>query len=232
MALIKAKDVALAYPAFLNTGRSLKLEVLKTLTLQRQATTMCRRLNGISLTIQDGERVGLYGPNGSGKTSLLRVLAGIFPPTTGSLESVGRKSSLLGLGAGVQPDLSAEENIRLLLRIDGHFPAKDKIDAIWNFTQLDESFRYQPMRSFSSGMQMRVLFATATFETSDILLLDEWLAVADASFGSRAEARMQQLVKDTSIVVIASHNLDFLKRLCTRLIYLKDGQIFDEEHYS
>lgn len=225
MARISASKLSLDYPAFDASDLSLKKMVLRTLMFQRQGAVMVRRLHELDFDIRDGNRVGLFGPNGSGKTSLLRVLAGVFAPSGGTLEIVGQRSSILGLGAGIQPDLSADSNIKLLMRVDGRVPTDQEVDDIWRFTELGDEFRHQPLKAFSSGMQMRVLFSVATSCPTDILLLDEWLSVADERFRQRAEDRMSRFVAETSIVVIASHSLDMLERVCNRIIYLEEGRI-------
>lgn len=225
MALVRTVDLSLDYPVFDPADLSIRRVLVRLARLDRPRGRTARRLHGIDVEARDGDRIGLAGPNGSGKTSLLRVLAGIYPPSAGTVEVEGSRQAILGLGAGIQPDLSADENMRLLLRIDGQAPDPDTLDRIWAFTMLDDTFRHQPIKTFSSGMQMRVLFAIATTGTSDILFLDEWLSVADATFAAHAERRMASLVDGASILFIASHDRALLGRLCNRILVLDNGRI-------
>jgi len=132
---------------------------------------------------------------------------------------------LIGLNAGVNLDFVAADNIRLLLRISGRKPSQAIIDDIWAFTKLDERKQQLPLRMFSSGMLMRVLFATATAFPADILLLDEWLSVVDEKFSAKAEARLQKLVSQAGIVIIASHDQGLLRRVCTSIVHLDQGRV-------
>ena len=132
---------------------------------------------------------------------------------------------LIGLNAGVNLDFVAADNIRLLLRISGRKPTQAIVDDIWAFTELDERKQQLPLRMFSSGMLMRVLFATATAFPADILLLDEWLSVVDEQFSAKAEARLQRFVSQAGIVIIASHDHELLRRVCTSIVHLDQGRV-------
>lgn len=233
MAHLHLQNVSLDYPVRGSQHVSAKRALLSALKISKiDPFHHVAALRGINLQIRDGARVGLYGPNGSGKTTLLRVLAGIYPPTSGTLTVEGRISALLGLGAGIHPDMTAEENIRLLLRLDGHEPTDGLVAEIWSFTELDPEFLLMPMASFSSGMTMRVLFATMTARPKEILLLDEWLGVADAAFQAKAEARMMEFVSKARILVIASHNFGLLQRLCHGVLHLEKGQVVKSEVFT
>jgi len=172
-----------------------------------------------------GARIGLAGPNGSGKSTLLRLIAGVYPPSSGELAIKGEIVPLIGLNAGANLDFVAADNIRLLLRISGRKPTQAIVDEIWAFTELDERMQRLPLRMFSSGMLMRVLFATATAFPADILLLDEWLSVVDEKFSAKAEERLRKLVSQAAIVIIASHDQALLQRTCTSVINLDHGRI-------
>ena len=169
--------------------------------------------------------MGLLGRSGSGKSTLLRLIAGVYPPSSGRVAIKGNVVPLLGLNAGVNLDFIAEDNIALLLRISGRKPTRAVIDEIWAFTELEERMQRLPLRMFSSGMLMRVLFATATAFPADILLLDEWLSVVDEHFAEKAEMRLQNLVSQAAIVIIASHDQPLLRRICTSIINLDHGRI-------
>ena len=136
---------------------------------------------------------------------------------------------LLGLSAGANLDLVATDNISLLLRIGGRRPTPAIIDDIWAFTELEDRMRRLPLRTFSSGMLMRVLFATATAFPADILLLDEWLSVVDERFSAKSERRLLELVDGAAIVMLASHDQELLRRVCNRIVPLDRGRIVGAE---
>lgn len=225
MTLIKLENIRLDYPVADISHYSLKRLVLDTLTGRRRELDYVRALDGVNLEIMEGERIGLYGPNGSGKSTLLRLLAGIYPPTEGRLVVNGTLAPLLGLGAGIRPEMSSVDNIQMLLRLESTKPTQQVIDKIWAFTELEDRYRGYPLKTFSSGMQMRVLFAVATYASRDILLLDEWLSVTDANFQKKAEERMNDMVENSRALVIASHDMGLLRRLCTRILHMRGGQI-------
>jgi len=225
MANIRLDDVSLDYPLYGAYDFSLKRRLLGKLIRQPDRMQTIRALDRISIEAAPGARIGLFGPNGSGKSTLLRLIAGVYPPTSGRLEISGSVMPLLGLNAGANLDFVAADNISLLLRIGGRKPTPDVIDEIWQFTELEDRMRRVPLRMFSSGMVMRVLFATATAFPADILLLDEWLSVVDENFSAKAEARLLKLFSLAAIVVIASHDQALLCRTCTSIINLERGRI-------
>jgi lipopolysaccharide transport system ATP-binding protein len=225
MASIRLSDVCLDYPVYGAYDFSLKRRLLGRLIREPGTTRTVRAIDNISIDAAAGARIGLFGPNGSGKSTLLRLIAGVYPPTSGRVEIGGAVMPLLGLNAGVNLDFAAADNIALLLRISGHRPTPAIIDEIWAFTGLEEPMRRLPLRMFSSGMLMRVLFATATAFPADILLLDEWLSVVDENFSAKAENRLLRLVSMAAIVVIASHDHALLRRICTEIFYLDHGRV-------
>lgn len=229
MASIVLDKVTLNYPIYDLNDKSLKRLMLGAVGGAVPKAPVIRALHEMDLEIASGERVGLYGPNGSGKTTLLRTIAGIFPISSGTISVTGQITPLLGLAIGANMEISAEDNIRLLLRVDGIKPTPRLVDEIWAFTELDDEMRGLPLRTFSSGMLMRVLFSVSTSFSPEIMLLDEWLSVVDKTFSAKAEARMQQLVSRSKILVIASHNMGMLERVCTRIITLEKGHILSDE---
>lgn len=222
---VSLRDAVLDYPVFGSHDWSLKRSFLRPFSGDANGVSVIRALDGVSFAAERGERIGLQGPNGSGKSTLLRLIAGVYQPSRGSISVKGRIMSLLGLNAGINLDLSAEDNICLLLRISGREASGRAIEDVWDFTDLDDRMLRAPLRAFSSGMLMRVLFSAATAFPADILLLDEWLSVVDESFTAKAERRLQALVDQAAIVIIASHDHDLLRRTCTRIITLDRGRI-------
>ncbi|HTO65392.1 MAG TPA: ABC transporter ATP-binding protein [Bradyrhizobium sp.] len=225
MASISLSNVCLDYPLYGAYDFSLKRRLLGRLIRQPSGTQTIRAVDDVSIAAKAGDRIGLTGPNGSGKSTLLRLIAGVYPPTSGRVTIAGSIMPLLGLNAGANLDFVAADNIGLLLRISGRKPTPAIVDEIWAFTELEERMRHLPLRMFSSGMLMRVLFATATAFPADILLLDEWLSVVDENFSAKAEQRLLKLVQLAAIVIIASHDQGLLRRTCTRIVNLDHGRV-------
>jgi lipopolysaccharide transport system ATP-binding protein len=225
MASITLRDICLDYPLYGAYDFSLKRRLLGRLAGAASPIQTIRAIDNISIEAAAGARIGLAGPNGSGKSTLLRLIAGVYPATSGHVEITGNIMPLLGLNAGVNMDFVAADNISLLLRISGRKPTPALIDEIWAFTELEERMQRLPLRMFSSGMLMRVLFATATAFPADILLLDEWLSVVDENFSAKAEQRLLKLVSQAAIVIIASHDHELLRRTCTSIVNLDHGRI-------
>jgi len=224
MANITLRDICLDYPLYGAYDFSLKRRLLGRLAGAAAPIQTIRAIHNISIEASAGARIGLAGPNGSGKSTLLRLIAGVYPASSGHVEITGNIMPLLGLNAGANLDFVAADNIRLLLRISGRKPTQAIVDDIWAFTELDERMQRLPLRTFSSGMLMRVLFATATAFPADILLFDEWLSVVDEKFSAKAEERLRKLVSLAAIVIIASHDQALLHRTCTSVIHLDRGR--------
>lgn len=225
MANISLRNVSLDYPLYGAYDFSIKRRLLGRLAGNPGTTQTIRAIDNVSIEAAPGVRIGLAGPNGSGKSTLLRLIAGVYPATSGQIETTGNIMPLLGLNAGANLDFAAADNISLLLRVSGRRPTKAIVDEIWAFTELEERMRRLPLRMFSSGMLMRVLFATATAFPADILLLDEWLSVVDENFSAKAEKRLLKLVSLAAIVIIASHDQELLRRTCTSIVNLDHGRV-------
>lgn len=185
-----------------------------------------RSLDHISFSVKAGERVGLVGHNGSGKTTLLRALTGVYRPTAGSLDVYGKVVSLLDINLGIDPDATGYENIMMRGIMMGLEPSfiESRVGEIASFTDLGE-YLDMPMRMYSSGMQMRLAFAVSTSVDADILLMDEWLSVGDSEFQVKAAARLNSLVEKTPILIIASHSLELVRTVCTRVLELSHGKL-------
>jgi lipopolysaccharide transport system ATP-binding protein len=225
MVSISLRNICLDYPLYGAYDFSLKRRLLGRLIREQGEMRSIRAIDNVTIEAAAGARIGLAGPNGSGKSTLLRLIAGVYPPSSGNIAVRGNVMPLLGLNAGVNLDFVAEDNIALLLRISGHRPTRAVIDDIWAFTELEARMQRLPLRMFSSGMLMRVLFATATAFPADILLLDEWLSVVDEHFAEKAEERLLNLVSRAAIVMIASHDQALLRRTCSTIINLERGRI-------
>jgi lipopolysaccharide transport system ATP-binding protein len=231
MALITAKHVGVEFPIFNVSSRSLKKQILNFTTGGRiykhqSSPVTIKALDDLNFEFKDGDRIGLFGHNGAGKSTLLRVLAQIYEPTSGSLIAKGRVLSLLDIFLGMEMESSGWVNIYLRGLLLGFTPKeiKARVDAIAEFSGLDE-YLNMPIRTYSSGMLMRLAFSIVTSMHVDILLMDEWLSVGDADFIHKAEKRMKEVVDKSSILVIASHSIELLNETCNKILYLEHGKI-------
>ena len=231
MAYIDFQHVGADFPIFASQNRSFKKSVMNIATGGRIASDassmpVVRALDDINLRIEEGERVGLLGCNGSGKSTILRVLAGVYWPTSGRAEVEGSIGSLLDISLGTDGESTGIENMYLRGTLLGM--TKEEINRLLpEMTEYSElgDFINLPMKTYSSGMQMRVAFTVSTQSAPEVLLMDEWLAVGDQNFQRKAEERLSSLVEQTKILVIASHSRSLIERVCTRAVWLDHGKI-------
>ena len=183
-------------------------------------------LKNINLNIKKGETVALIGVNGSGKSTLLKLMTKIIYPNQGRIITNGKLTSLLELGAGFHPDFTGRENIYFNASIFGLTAAEidSRIQDIIDFSELGE-FIEAPVRTYSSGMYMRLAFAVAINVDADILLIDEILAVGDQHFQEKCFAKLEELKKSDKTIVIVSHSLGSVKKLCDRAVWLYNGEV-------
>ena len=188
-----------------------------------------RAVDGVTAQIKKGEVCGIIGRNGAGKSTLLKMIAGVLSPTDGSIRIHGKIAPMLELGAGFDQELTAKENIYLNGAILGYSRdfIRERFDQIVDFAELRE-FVDQPVRTFSSGMMMRLAFSIASQVSPDILIVDEILAVGDAAFQEKSYARMTELMSRGTTVLLVSHNIEQIRRLCDRVIWLDHGKIVDQ----
>jgi ABC-type polysaccharide/polyol phosphate transport system ATPase subunit len=223
--------VAVSFPIYQAGSRSLKKRVLFRGSAGRIARDANQRivveaLRGVSLSLTTGDRLALVGSNGAGKTTLLRVIAGIYEPAQGEVTTRGRISPMFDVNLGIDPELSGFDNIRtrgLLLGLSSS-AIERHIPDIAEFTELGD-YLDMPVRTYSSGMMLRLGFAVATCFEPEILLMDEWILAGDAHFMAKAELRIQGFVARASVLVLSSHNLDLCRRWCTKALWLEQGQI-------
>lgn len=187
--------------------------------------TSIKALEDVSFDVKKGEIFGVIGGNGAGKSTLLKLLAGIMKPTTGSIKVDGVIAPMIELGTGFDFELSAIENIYLSGAILGFSKAyiTDKIVDIFNFAELWD-FKDVPVKYFSSGMLARLAFAVSTTVVPDVLIVDEILAVGDLSFQKKSLTRMHSLMQSGATVIYVSHNIDSVKGLCDRVLWLEKGK--------
>lgn len=231
MTSIQLRNVSVEFPIYNSPSRSLKNRVLNIATggkIERKTDRLVivSGLDDISLSFREGDRIGLIGHNGSGKTTLLRVLSGIYIPTQGEAIINGACISLINISLGIDPDATGYENIRLRAAMMGMSPREisEKIEEIAEFSGLGD-FLEVPFRTYSSGMQLRLAFATSTAVRPEILIMDEWLSTGDENFKDRANQRMTELVDSTKILVLASHSRELLSRNCNRVVWLDHGRV-------
>jgi ABC-type polysaccharide/polyol phosphate transport system ATPase subunit len=181
-------------------------------------------LNDVTFSVEDGECFGVIGPNGGGKSTLLKILAGIYRPDAGSVRIAGRLSPFIELGVGFQPDLNARDNIRVNGTLLGLTPKEvdERFDEIVGFAEL-ERFVDQKLKNYSSGMQVRLAFAIAIQVPFEILLLDEVLAVGDQSFQEKCFETFERFRDEGKSIVLVSHDLTSIGRYCDRALLLQDG---------
>ncbi len=183
-------------------------------------------LKDINIEINKGETVALIGVNGSGKSTLLKLMTKIIYPNKGTLKTYGKLTSLLELGAGFHPDFTGRENIYFNAAIFGLTKKEidDRLESIIEFSELGD-FIDSPVRTYSSGMYMRLAFSVAINVDAEILLIDEILAVGDQHFQDKCFAKLEELAKSNMTIVIVSHSLDSIKKLCNRAIWINEGKV-------
>jgi homopolymeric O-antigen transport system ATP-binding protein len=230
MAHVVAERICVEFPIWNPARRSLKSAVANAATggrLARETSTrvVVQALTDLSFEFKRGDRIGLVGHNGSGKTTLLRVLTGIYEPVRGRLDVSGRVSSLLDLSLGMNHEATGLENIALRGVLMGMSPSaiEERIDEIAEFSELGD-YLSMPIRTYSSGMLLRLAFAVSTSVSPEILLLDEWLSAGDAGFREKADRRMHEMIESSAIVVLASHDENLIRRFCSRMLRLEHGR--------
>ncbi|MCP4327898.1 MAG: ABC transporter ATP-binding protein [Alphaproteobacteria bacterium] len=232
MASIDLKNVWIEFDHVRPERRSLRHQILGGLPIggrihqEKRQGTRVTALREIDLQIRDGERLALIGRNGAGKSTLLRVLSGVYAPVKGSVQIDGRISAVFNAGLGFDMDASGIENIALRGILLGMHPREidEKIEDIAQFSELGE-YLSMPLRTYSSGMVLRLAFAISTSIEPDVLLLDEWIGAGDDSFIEKAERRMMNLIDRTNILVLASHRMALVKAVCTKALLLERGEI-------
>jgi ABC-2 type transport system ATP-binding protein len=223
---IEVNNVKKSFRVYLDKGHT-----LKELALFRNRRKYENRvvLDGISFEVPKGEAVGLVGHNGCGKSTLLKLLTRIMYPDDGTIEMKGRVSSLIELGAGFHPDMSGRQNIYTNASIFGlkKKEINERLDRIIQFSELEE-FIDNPVRTYSSGMYMRLAFAVAINVDADILLIDEILAVGDAAFQAKCFEKIKEMKSNGVTIIIVSHALSQIEEICDRSIWIHDGNIRKE----
>jgi lipopolysaccharide transport system ATP-binding protein len=229
-AAIEAEGLSVSFPLYHGNARSLKRAVLGTVSGRMAADTKRRvvveALREVSFSLRGGDRLGLIGGNGAGKTTLLRTLAGIYEPQAGRVRVHGSLNALLDPNLGMNVDLTGRENIMLRGLYNGlNRNAIRRLEQdVANFAELDE-FLDLPVRTYSSGMVVRLGFALATAIRPQVLLMDEWFLAGDAEFMERAQVRLEDMVRGADILVLSTHSAEVVLNWCTRVIWLDKGRV-------
>lgn len=230
-AILRLDNVSVSFPVYHGGSRSLKKAILSRSSAGRIARDANDRitidaLRDVSFSLDRGDRLALIGSNGAGKTTLLRVMAGIYEPFAGTVQIHGRISPMFDIGLGIDNDLSGYDNIRirgLLLGLSSK-EIERLLPHIVDFTELGD-YLDMPVRTYSSGMVLRLTFAVATCYQPEVLLMDEWILAGDAHFLTKARERINSFVEKASVLVLASHNLEVCRRWCNKAIWMDRGSV-------
>lgn len=231
MAKLSLSNVSIDFPIYNASGRRLTNQLLRAATGGQVGKSdggkvFVRAIENLDLDLQNGDSLGIVGHNGAGKSTLLRLLAGIYEPTSGKLVREGQVTSLTEIAIGISPELTGRENILIRGVVMG-LPMKEikaRIEEIIEFSDLGE-FINLPVRTYSTGMSLRLAFAVSTIAQPEILVMDEWLSVGDAAFQHKAEERIQKIVDDSDILVLASHSRGLIERTCNKVLWLDHGSV-------
>ena len=233
MASINFNNVDIDFIIYETSSRSLKSSFIKSafnsrVSSNKNGNYCIKALSGIDFSLKSGDRVGLIGNNGAGKSTLLRTLNGVYEPTSGDLQINGSVGSLIDISLGIDNESTGRENIFLRSALFGYrrHEINKILEEIIDFSDLNE-FIDMPVRTYSSGMNLRLAFSIASFLNAEILLMDEWLSVGDESFQKKAEKRSLEIVNKTDIFILASHSIELISNLCNKVIWLEGGKIKD-----
>jgi lipopolysaccharide transport system ATP-binding protein len=231
MTRVRAENIVVDFPLYGSSSRSIKNTVIRAATggtLARDAAerVVVRALDGLSFEIFEGDRVGIVGHNGSGKTTLLRVIAGAYEPVRGSIEVAGRVASMLSITLGMDMEATGYENIYLRAALMGFKPSEVSplVAEICEFSELGDYIE-MPVRTYSSGMMMRLAFTISTCVSADIILMDEWLSVGDPEFRDKAQQRLHKLLDQAKILVLASNDEGLIRANCNKIMRLEHGKM-------
>jgi ABC-type polysaccharide/polyol phosphate transport system ATPase subunit len=225
MSVIEVSNVSLTYRVLMNRTGSMK-ELFRDAIKGRNRIIDYVALNDITFNVERGEVFAILGGNGAGKSSLLKILAGVIPATKGTSKVNGRIAPMLELGAAFHPEMTGAENVLFYSALMGRNlkTVKERTNAIGEWAGVSDHMDF-PLRTFSSGMVARLAFSTATNEQADALLVDEVLSVGDADFQGKSKARIEELIKGGAAVVLVSHDMNAVRALADRAIWLENGHV-------
>ena len=231
MASITLENIVVDLPIYHASARSLRRKLLEIsiggkIRSEGNDRVIVRALDGLSLSLVEGDRVGLIGHNGAGKSTLLRIMAGLWEPTSGSVKVEGRVSTLLDMGSVIDPEMTGRENINHVAALTGLPPLRwaEFRDDIETFSGLG-AFIDLPVRAYSDGMRLRLSFALMTAQVPEILLLDEAIGVGDMEFSAKASERIGLVSSRSHIIVLSGHALGDIERVCNKVVWLEHGRL-------
>lgn len=235
MSEIILNDVSVSIPVYDTSKFSLKNKIANVITgggiLKRDTSgvVVVNSLSNVNIKFVDGDRVALVGHNGAGKTTLLRLINSVYIPTSGSIKVFGSVSSFIDILVGIDPESSGRNNAILRCMLLGHTKrsAVSLVNSIIDFSGLGE-YIDMPVRTYSSGMAMRLAFSIVSELKSDIILMDEWLSVGDADFRGKAELKLNDMVDNSKILLIATHDPNIIRNICNRVIVLEKGCVVSD----
>ena len=230
MAKVELNNVSLTFHVRQHKRASLKEYLVRRMFRPGANPRMAvHALTDVTLTAEPGDRIGIVGHNGAGKSTLLKTIAGIYPPTTGTLSTEGKICSLFDITLGFELEATGMENITYRSYLQGETPRtlKKKLQEIADFTELGD-FLDLPVRHYSAGMMMRLAFSIATMVQPEILLIDEVLAVGDLAFQHKAQARMKEIMSRAGMMFVVAHDLTTLTNVCNRAVWLTHGRVVKE----
>lgn len=229
MAHVKFDNISVSFPIYTAHTRSLKVDLTSRLggrLASYNQSISVQALSNISLDLADGDRIGLIGHNGAGKTTFLRVVAGVYEPDQGQASIEGKIAALTDISLGMDPEATGWDNITFRCVFMGlsFADAKRLAPQIAEFSELGEYLQV-PVRTYSSGMFVRLAFAISTSIYPDIIVMDEMISVGDQRFIDKAKKRIQELLDRSKILVLASHDLGLIKSVCNRVLWLEKGKV-------
>ena len=233
--MVKADHISMRFNLGIEKGFSLKQGFVDLFNFKKRREKKAKKaendfwaLKDVSFEVRRGEVVGLIGTNGAGKSTMLKIVAGVLKPTEGTLASYGNICPMIELGAGFDADLTARENVFLNGAVMGYSKSflESKYEEIVSFSELQD-FMEVPVRNFSSGMVARLAFSIATIVEPEILIVDEILSVGDIAFQQKSEKKMMDMISGGTTVLYVSHSTDSIKKLCDRVVWLQQGKVME-----
>ena len=223
--VVRVENVSMRFRLDQNRVQSLKEFIVKRLSHQMKYKEFWA-LRDVSFPVEKGDVIGIIGRNGAGKSTILKCIAGIYKPTSGKITVRGNIVPMLELGSGFDMEMTGQENIFLNGAILGYSEEflKEKHDEIVEFSELGD-FIYEPIRTYSSGMLMRLAFSVATVVNPEILIVDEILSVGDSKFQNKSRARMNELMGGGTTVFFVSHDIRQIKEMCNKVVWLNHGEL-------
>jgi ABC-type polysaccharide/polyol phosphate transport system ATPase subunit len=227
---IRLKDISLNFTVYTNKTFSVREAILNPFMFRGPQKQSFFAVNNVNLTIEHGDRLALIGANGAGKSSLLKIIAGVYPQTSGEMDIQGKITPLIEMGAGFHPELTGRENLLLNGAILG-FSRKEMLERLPNilkFSEIPPHFMDTSIKYYSSGMQTRLAFSLAMELEPQIVIFDEIFAAGDAHFVDKASARMEELISSAHIMILVTHDLKLARRFANRCVWMEKGAVIQD----